>query len=200
MSPDDRLESATDANDETLEWLSLAGDGTDAGETIRWRGGPRIQTAYPWVGLAAAGVVAALAAVVLELLPVVALAGVPLPALVAFWALASVSRTEYVVTDRRIAIRRGVLGVDVDTVGLERVQNTAVSQHAIARVVGYGTVTIEAASGATFAFRNVEEFDAVHDRLEDQRHGGRTADLPGSVEEWEAILAEVRGWRRALER
>ncbi len=102
-------------------------------------------------------------------------------------------------TDRRIAIRRGVLGVDVDTVGLERVQNTAVSQHAIARVVGYGTVTIEAASGATFAFRNVEEFDAVHDRLEDQRHGGRTADLPGSVE-WEAILAEVRGWRRALER
>ncbi|MEY7848019.1 PH domain-containing protein [Natrarchaeobius sp. A-rgal3] len=183
-----------------LEWLSLAGDGADAEETIRWRGGPRVQTAYPWVALATVGALAVLAGVIFELLPMVALATIPFPAVVALWALASVARTEYVVTDRRVAIRRGVLGVDVETVGLERVQNTAVSQHAIARVVGYGTVTIEAASGATFAFRNVAEFDAVHDRLEDQRLGERTEDLPGTTEEWEAILAEVRGWRRALER
>ncbi|MFP8953202.1 PH domain-containing protein [Natrialbaceae archaeon A-arb3/5] len=186
---------------DSLEWLGLSGPAeAESAETIRWRDGPRIQTAYPWVGLAVSATVAILAAVALELVSILAVLWLPFVCLPAVWALASVSRAAYVITDRRLAIRRGVLGVRVQTVGVERVQNTAVTQHAIARAVGYGTVTIEAASGATFAFRNVADPDSVRDRIEAQRDRPRTHELPGSIDEWEAVLTEVRAWRRALEK
>ncbi|RQG97311.1 PH domain-containing protein [Natrarchaeobius chitinivorans] len=201
MSAVDRSPARTDDADDPLEWLVLLdGDGSNAAESIRWRGGPRLQTAYPWIGLAVLGAVIVTAAVVLGVVSALWLLGIPVLAFPAIWAVASVVRTEYAITNRRIAIRRGVLGVSVETVGVDRVQNSAISQHAIARAVGYGTVTIEAASGGTFSFRNVEDPTAVHDRLEALNECGRPGDLPGSAAEWEAVLAEIQGWRQVLER
>ncbi|RQH00126.1 PH domain-containing protein [Natrarchaeobius oligotrophus] len=147
--------------------------------------------------IVAAGVLGAAA---LSIVSPLALVWLPIVALPAAWAFLRVSRTEYVITSRRIAIRRGVLGVSVDVVGLERVQNTTVTQHPIGRAIGYGTVAIEAASGATFAFRTVEKPTAVRERLESRRARTRPDEAPGTVAEWEAILDEVRRWRRAVER
>ncbi|UHQ96024.1 PH domain-containing protein [Natrinema halophilum] len=97
------------------------------------------------------------------------------------------------------AARNGVLGVTVRTVALERIQNTTVEQHPLGRLVGYGTVTIETASGTEIAFWNVEEPTGIRARLEAERKRLTGAEVPGSRDQWDAILAELQEWRRVLE-
>ncbi|ARS91937.1 hypothetical protein B1756_18550 [Natrarchaeobaculum aegyptiacum] len=151
----------------------------------------------------ALGVVVSLAvvgAVVLEAVSPLAVGLIPFVAIPALWAALGISRTAYAITSQRIAIRTGVLGVSVTTVGLERVQNTAVSQHPLGTLIGYGTVTIETASGTELTFRNVDAPNAVHERIDRRRDRRASSDVPGSREDWLAVREEVRGWRRALER
>lgn len=186
-----------------LEWLVLAPD-----EELRWRAGPRIQTVYPWLALAIIGSLATVAAIALELLPPVGLLCIPAVVAPAAWQYARVTRTTFVVTTHRIATRSGVLGVSVRAVPLECVQNTQRSQHAVGRLVGYGTVTVEVAGGSDLRFWDVDDPASIQTRLESAREHGRSADtdraavadVPGSLEQWEAVLEEVRGWRRTLER
>ena len=193
-----------------LEWLVLGPD-----EDLELRTGPRIQTVYAWVGLAIVATAVLLAAVALEVLPPLGLLGIPVVVAPAGWQYARVARTEFVVTTRRVAVRRGVLGVSVRTVGLERIQNTRWSQGAIGRWRGYGTVAIETAGGEGLAFWNVENPESIRSTLEARRKRrrdrreregddanapGRSSAVPGSVERWEAVLEEVRGWRRAVDR
>jgi membrane protein YdbS with pleckstrin-like domain len=176
------------------EWLPLG-----EGERIRWQGGPRIQTVLPWVAFALVGTAVLLAAIAIDVLPILAVLGVPLVVAPALWQYARVSRTAFVVTNAVVATRHGVLGRTVRTVSLERIQNTTVEQDPIGRVVGYGTVTVEAASGSELAFWNVEEPARIRDWLEVERDRLTGREIPGRRDQWEAVLAEVREWRRALE-
>ncbi|MDS0477803.1 PH domain-containing protein [Natrinema sp. 1APR25-10V2] len=175
-------------------WLPV-----EDGEEIRWQGGPRIQTVLPSAAFAVVGTVALLAAIALDFLPVFAAVGIPLVVAPALWTYARVSRTAFVVTDAVAATRHGVLGRTVRTVSLERIQNTTVEQTPIGRFVGYGTVTIETASGTEIAFWNVEEPARIRDRLEAERERLTGGEVPGSREQWTAVLEEVRAWRRLLE-
>ncbi|WP_254764268.1 PH domain-containing protein [Natrinema marinum] len=193
MTKTDRTDSA--AVDPGPEWLPLEDD-----EEIRWQGGPRVQTVLPSAAFAVAGTIALLAAVGLEFLPAVAVLGVPLAVAPALWQYARVSKTAFVVTDAVAATRHGVLGRTVRTVSLERIQNTTVEQDPIGRFVGYGTVTIETAGGTEIAFWNVEEPAAIRDRLEAERERLSGGEVPGSREQWTAVLEEVRAWRHLLER
>ncbi|MDF9745214.1 PH domain-containing protein [Natrinema salsiterrestre] len=176
------------------QWLPLK-----EGERIRWQGGPRIQTVLPWVAFALVGTAVLLAAIALDVVPTVAVVGVALLVIPALWQYARVSRTAFVVTNTVVATRHGVLGRTVRTVSLERIQNTTVEQDPIGRLVGHGTVTIEAASGSELAFWNVDDPGAIRDRLEAERERLTGRDVPGRRDQWEAVLAEVREWRRALE-
>ncbi|RQG90022.1 PH domain-containing protein [Natrarchaeobius halalkaliphilus] len=197
--PSHDLQPSTEAHG-SLEWLALIREGGSApGETIVWRDGPRMQTAYPWGALALVGVLVPLVTIALDIFSALALVWAPVVSIPAVWGVLRIARTEYVLTSRRVAIRRGVLGISVETVDLERVQNTTLTQHSVARIVGYGTVTIEAASGETFTLRNVEKPDAVRNRLEAQRELGRSTDVPGAIEQWEAVLEEIRGLRRTID-
>ncbi|RKD97746.1 PH domain-containing protein [Halopiger aswanensis] len=191
------------ASERPLEWLVLAAD-----EELHFQTGPRIQTIYPWFALAIVGSLAAVAAVALELVPPLALLSIPAVVAPAAWQYARVTRTTFAVTTHRIATRSGVLGVSVRAVPLECVQNTQRSQHAVGRLVGYGTVTVEIAGGSDLRFWDVDDPAAIQTRLESAREQGRgadpdrsaVADVSGSLEQWEAVLEEVRGWRRTLER
>ncbi|AEH37271.1 PH domain-containing protein [Halopiger xanaduensis] len=191
------------ASESPLEWLVFAPD-----EELRWQAGPRIQTVYPWLALAIIGSLAAVAAIALELLPLVGVVLIPAVVAPAAWQYARVTRTTFAVTTHRIATRSGVLGVSVRAVPLECVQNTQRSQHAVGRLVGYGTVTVEVAGGSDLRFWNVDDPGSIQAGLESAREHGRSADpersavadVPGSIEQWEAVLEEVRGWRRTLER
>ncbi|WP_226005783.1 PH domain-containing protein [Natrinema salinisoli] len=175
-------------------WLPL-----EEGERIRWQGGPRIQTVLPWVAVALVGTAVLLAAIALDVLPTIAVVGVVLVVAPALWQYARVSRTAFVVTNTVAATRHGVLGRTVRTVSLGRIQNTTVEQNPIGRLVGHGTVTIEAASGSELAFWNVDDPGDIRDRLEAERERLTGQEVPGRRDQWEAVLAEVREWRRALE-
>ncbi|WP_081927101.1 PH domain-containing protein [Halobellus rufus] len=74
-------------------------------------------------------------------------------------------------------------------------QNSAFSQDALGSVFGYGTVTLEIAGGDDIQLRRIEEPETVR-RLVDHATG---EDIPGSLEQWHAILDEVRALRQAVE-
>ncbi|NKE35725.1 PH domain-containing protein [Natronococcus sp. JC468] len=175
-------------------WLAL-----EDGERVRWCGRPRIQTVYPRLAVATFGMAAVAAGIALEVIPLVALLSLPVFAALPLWRYVGIARTAYAITDRRVAVRRGVLGVSVRAVGLERVQNTTVTQGAIDRAIGAGTVAIETASGSTIAFRSIDDPLAVRTELERAAAGVASRKDPEPRARWAAIRDAVRGWRTALE-
>lgn len=194
-------------------WLSL-----EPGETLRWQGGPRVQTVVPSVVVGLALVGGGLAALA-GLLPrplsgpgaaVAALAGLAIPV----GSYLRVSNTDYVVTDRGLYRKRGVLSRSVLAVDYETVQNASYSRGVTGALFGYGTLSFDTAGGAgtELSFRNLDDPTAVQalveDRLARVRRGGRGGQpgpggsgsgVPGSTEQWEAVLEEVRALRRAVE-
>jgi len=192
------------------DWLPLAD-----GESVAWEDGPRRTTALPGiavgVGLAVAGV--GLAAVGFGLVSVgvdfvavsvsgtvgntfllaapVVLAGVSIAA----GAYLSVVNTEYVVTDRAVYEKTGVVGITVTEAPLSKVENSAFSQSSLGTVFGYGTVTIETAGGNDVSFRRIDDPQTAR-RLVDRASGDV---IPGSLTQWRGVRDEVRALRRAVE-
>lgn len=192
MTPDNR--DGAPAEPAPPGWIAL-----DPGERAYWRGSPRIQSAIPWMGVAVGGALFVPAAFVVEALPpFVALLAVVVSVAIGLWGTLSIVRTEYLVTNRRLAAKRGVVGRVVAEMDMDRVQNTSASQHALGAAIGYGTVTADSAGGGDedLSFRNVDDPQRVR-RLVDEA-GRDGSEVPGSVEQWEAILTEVRTWRRAV--
>jgi uncharacterized membrane protein YdbT with pleckstrin-like domain len=198
-------------------WLPLAAD-----ETVQWRGGPRIQTAAPFVlvgllaVLAGAGlfwVWSMAAGTVQPVVPALAALAVTSGIAVAVWAVLHVETTAYVVTDRHLSRKRGILSRRVTTVGYDTVQNVSYSQGLTGRLFDHGTVEFDTAggSGTELAFDDVDDPRAVQRLVGAQRqrferdHGvGGAADdggtaLPGRPEQWAAVREEVVALRRAVE-
>lgn len=166
----------------------------EPGETELWSGRPRLATVLP---AAVLGVVIALVAIAAGTaaaeprLALLAPVGLAAPA----WKYLTVTHTAFVVTDRACYRKTGVLSRHVRRIGLARVQNSAYRQGLRGVVLGYGTVVVEAAGGGQIRFHAVREPREVRS-LVDRRAG--TADLPGSLERWEAVLEEVRALRTTL--
>ncbi|TYL40541.1 hypothetical protein CV102_02945 [Natronococcus pandeyae] len=187
-------DGASGTIERSLSWLALESD-----EEIRWHGQPRLQTVYSWFAVAVLGMVALSAAVALDVLSVRGLLWLPVFAVLPLWQYARIAKTVFVITDRRLATRRGVLGVTVNSVALDRIQNTTVTQGSLGRLIGYGTVVIETAGGSDLAFWNVDEPLAVRAELESSADRLEKGGVPGTPEQWQSVLEEVRGWRRAIE-
>ncbi|ELZ49346.1 hypothetical protein C464_04608 [Halorubrum coriense DSM 10284] len=165
-------------------------------ETVAWTGRPRLSAAL-------GGVVAGVATAVVALLAAAAVdpriaAATPLGVGIAGWELLRVKRTEYVITSRAIWSKRGVLGRTVRRVGLSQVQNTAHSQSVTGSAFGYGTVTVEVAGGPDLELRRIDDPQAIRREITD-RTGSGDAGLPGTVEQWRAVLSVVRDIEAAVE-
>jgi uncharacterized membrane protein YdbT with pleckstrin-like domain len=174
----------------TGNWVTL-----DTGETVAWDGQPKLTTALPGVGMGLALLVGATWLVIVQNELVVGLllgvAGVS----VGLWAYLKVGNTEYVLSDRAVYTRQGVLGIRISESSLSKIQNSAFSQDALGSVFGYGTVTLEIAGGDDIQFRRIEDPETVR-RLVDQATG---EEIPGSLEQWRAVRDEVRALRKAVE-
>ncbi|WP_396612911.1 PH domain-containing protein [Haloferax sp. S1W] len=173
-----------------FEWL---GDETD--ETIVWDGRPRIQTIIPAVVAAVvifAGSVAV--AVVQDQLLFVSVGVLGLAAPIG--AYLRVTNTRYVVTDDALYRKSGVFSRTVRRVSLDRIQNSTLSQSVTGSMFGYGTISAEAAGGGEIRFENVndphEARTVIDSRLDRD-------DIPGTVEQWSAVLEAVRALRSAVE-
>lgn len=177
------------------DWLSLA-----PAEECRWHGSPRLTSIAPWVALSALGIGAVIAAVILTALPTYVVVLAPLAAGPAIGAFLITTRTAYLVTSNRIAVRSGVLGRQVTIVPIDRIQNSSLSQHALGRRGDYGTVTFDTASdGTSVRFRKIDDPQTVRRLVDRQLEDSSDRSLPGSAQEWEAVLEEVRSLRAVLE-
>ncbi|QLK25698.1 PH domain-containing protein [Natrinema zhouii] len=175
------MSSEPAAVDETdLEWLSLDGD-----EEIVWAGGPDRRTLIPAfaIGVPLAIVLIGIVIIVSEYL--------------------RVTNTHYVVTNRALYAKTGVLSRDVKRIEHEKVQDISYSQSALGTHFGYGSVEVSTAggSGVEMAFKSVPDPKAVQRTISERvdRNRGESADGRSSEDVLGAILTELRAIREAVE-
>lgn len=172
------------------DWLSLAD-----GEEVLWEGHQRIMTVLPAVVVGLVLVVGALAVAVYVEQPLVGLLAVLGP-VAPVWSYLRVTNTEFVVTNYALYRKTGILSRTVQRVSLSNVQNSSFSQGVLGAMFGYGAVEIEAAGGGSIRFDDIEGPRDVR-KLVDKQVGGDS--IPGSVEQWRAVLQEVRTLRSVVE-
>lgn len=174
----------------THAWLRLEAD-----ETVEWETHPRLMRAAP--GVVASVVLAGVAVAGGTILDPLGYALVMLAPVPTVYVYLRVVNTRYVVSDRALYRKTGVVGIDLRTVERGRVQNTRSTQGVLGAAFGYGTVEVEVAGGADVRFAGVYDPVDVRRRIERIAGGGASA-IPGSLEQWRAVREEVRAIRRAL--
>jgi uncharacterized membrane protein YdbT with pleckstrin-like domain len=171
-------ERSTDPAEMDLDWLTL-----EEGESIRWASTPHEYSLLP----------AFLIGIPLSLV----LIGIPI--LVASYL--QYTNTNYVVTNRGLYSKRGVLSRDVQQIGFDKIQNISYSQSALGSSFGYGSVDISTAGGAgvELQLRNIPDPASVQEliarEVDTRRQGDATSEEEDVLEE---ILTELRAIRRAV--
>ncbi|MFP8953203.1 PH domain-containing protein [Natrialbaceae archaeon A-arb3/5] len=169
-----------DPDDADLEWLSL-----ESGEEIVWADGPDKRTLLPAfvIGIPLALVLIGILIIVGEYL--------------------RVTNTHYVVTDRALYRKSGVLSRDVKRIDHEKVQDISYSQSALGAQFGYGTVEVSTAggSGVELSFKSVPEPGSVQQLItelieREHREEGTERTKDDVLTD---ILAELRAIRSSLE-
>lgn len=203
--------------DASVDWLSL-----DEGETVIWWGQPRLRRILPRAAKSAVWVVLflALAAVGPRFAPprvpplAVVVGGLLLAVLSAVPVLGAYARTRnvyYVLTDRNVYRKRGVLSTNVTRVGVGNVQNTRLAKDFLGNLFDYGTVEISTAGsgGADLAVTDLDDPETFRAELREVMGRHRAADGrsgaarrsgaldAGSVD---ALLTDARAMREAAER
>ncbi|WP_254821564.1 PH domain-containing protein [Haloglomus halophilum] len=176
-----------------------------ADEEVLWAGSPRLSAA---IGAVVGGLVLVSGGVAgAVFLPpeaslfargLVALL-IPVGLAVPVYRVVELRRTRFAVSDAAVYARSGVLSREVRRVGLERVQNSAYTQSITGSLFGYGTVTFESAGGPSATFFRIETPREVR-ALVDRRAERARDPVPGTIEQWTEVLAEVRELRAAIER
>ncbi|WP_411798005.1 PH domain-containing protein [Halonotius sp. F2-221B] len=121
----------------------------------------------------------------------------PLGIGLAAWRLLRVWQTRYLITSRALWSKRGVIGHTVRRVGLSQVQNTAYRQSLTGSIFGYGTVTVEVAGGRDLTFHRIDDPERVRRMLTD-RLGDTDSEIPGTTDQWRAVLSVVRDIHEAV--
>ncbi len=76
----------------------------------------------------------------------------------------------YVLTSRRVVLRNGYTGRDIRGLEFEQIRAMSISQGPIAKMLGIGTVVIQAADGERLvSFRGIKDADAVKARIQAMR-------------------------------
>ena len=188
----DRAAAAADS--EVSEWLSL-----EPGEEVVWVGEP---TKLRMVGTLVTGVV-----LIPFLIGILILLFSPLSYL-------GIKHTDYVVTNRSLYVKQGILSTNIESVDLDRIQNTEFTQSFWGKQLGFGTIEISTAgsSGADISFDDVEDARDVREEISrvqrtaggasrDGTGGGRDDDgRAADADQLEELVAELRATREALER
>lgn len=163
-----------------LDWLSV-----EDGEEIRWASTPHKYSIVP----------ALIVGIPLSLV----LIGIPL--IVASYL--QYTNTNYVVTNKGLYSKRGILSRDVQQIGFDKVQNISYSQSAIGSSLGYGSVDVSTAggSGVELQFRSIPNPAAVQELISKEIDKRQRSDSSGAAETddvLDQILVELRAIRSAV--
>ncbi|WP_336136396.1 PH domain-containing protein [Natronomonas amylolytica] len=174
----------------TDAWLT-----PDPGETVAWEAHPRLMRAVPAILVSLALVATAVAgAVIVDRLALAVLLVAPLPGA---YAYLRVVNTRFVLTNRALYRKTGILGLDVRTVELDRVQNSRSSQGILGTAFGYGTVTVDVAGGSDLRYFDIYDPDEV--RADIERLAAGSNEVPGTLAQWREVREELRAIRRLLD-
>lgn len=177
---DDPTTSSENTAELDLDWLSLEPD-----EDIRWASTPHKYSIVP----------ALLIGIPLSFV----LIGIPL--IVASYL--QYTNTNYVVTNKGLYSKRGILSRDVQQIGFDKVQNISYSQSAIGSSLGYGSVDVSTAggSGVELQFRSIPNPAAVQELISkeiDTRQQTSSDAVAETDDVLDQILVELRGIRSAV--
>jgi hypothetical protein len=196
------------------DWLSL-----DADETVVWSGAPRIRRVLPtaavaalWIALLALGVTLGPQSVPTSALPGTLLAvGAVLLALPAVAAVVGsylrTTHVEYVLTDRGLYRKAGVVSTRVSRVDLSAVERTSLSKGVWGNVFDYGTISISTAGsdGVDLRFTDLDDPNPVRTEIRrligaDRIRRGADAGAPIDAATADALLDEFGALRAAAAR
>jgi uncharacterized membrane protein YdbT with pleckstrin-like domain len=170
---------SSDTADIDLDWLTLEDD-----ESILWASTPHKYSVVP----------AFIVGIPLSLV----LIGVPILAA----AYLQYRNTNYVVTDRGLYSKRGILSRDVQQIGFDKVQNISYSQSALGSSFGYGSVDVSTAggSGVELQFRSIPDPASVQELIarEVDRRQGSDRDAAAEDDVLNEILRELTAIRQAV--
>ncbi|CCC40352.1 PH domain-containing protein [Haloquadratum walsbyi] len=163
-----------------LDWLTL-----EDGESIEWVNTPHRYSIIP----------AFVIGIPLSLL----LIGIP----IVVSSYLQYTNTNYVVTNRGLYSKRGILSMNVQQIGFEKVQNTSYSQSVLGSSLGYGSVDISTAggSGVELQFRNIPNPASVQELVAkevDSRQHGEPDSASDANEVLDEILTELRTIRSVV--
>ncbi|MFC6989175.1 PH domain-containing protein [Haloplanus sp. GCM10025708] len=187
--------ASTQTEYEVPEWLSLEDD-----EQIQWIGEP---VPISIVGTAVWGLI----------LTVVLIGFLILLTLPFSWF--SIKNTDYVVTNKSLYVKKGVLSTNIESVALDKIQNTEYSQSFWGKQFGFGSIDISTAgsSGAEISLRNIKNARDVRETITSlsneysttarqskatgDEQAGATAPTTEGMDE---LIEELRATRQAMER
>jgi len=184
MAPPAVQDDPTASSDVTaeldLDWLSVDDD-----ESIRWASTPHKYSVVPGlvIGIPLSFV----------------LIGIP----ILVGSYLQYTNTNYVVTNKGLYSKRGILSRDVQQIGFDKVQNISYSQSAVGSSLGYGSVDVSTAggSGVELKFRSIPEPAAVQELIAreiDSRQQGETDEADAADDVLDEILQELRAIRSAI--
>ena len=171
---------SADTADLNLEWLTL-----EDGESIQWASTPHKYSLVP----------AFIIGIPLSLV----LVGI----LILVGSYLQYTNTNYVVTNRGLYSKRGILSRDVQQIGFNKIQNISYSQSALGSSFGYGSVDISTAggSGVELKFRSIPDPASVQEliaREVDARENGDGEAGTDADDVLDEVLHELRAIRREL--
>jgi len=106
------------------------------------------------------------------------------------------SADEYVVTNRRVIRKYGLVAREVEQALLDRIQDITLRQGVIARLLGYGTVVLETASETgRLTFPDISEPEEFRKAIWGQQTGAGMAPAAPSAPTTAARLAELEDLR-----
>lgn len=203
-----------------IDWFS-----PDPEETVVWTGQPRVWRIWGSVarGVVVSLVVLVVAYVVTTQVSIAPTSSLPLPVDVVVWgvavlvvlsqvvsiagAYARTVNTYYVLTDKRVYRKEGVLSEHVSNVGVDRIQETTLSKDATGNLFDYGTVAISTAGsgGTDLALTDLDDPETFRDELQKRvrEAGSGESDATGAgldADAVDALLTEARGLRTVAER
>jgi uncharacterized membrane protein YdbT with pleckstrin-like domain len=199
--PDTTGGSATTATDdaglaspgeyETPEWLSL-----DPDEEVVWVGEPVLLSL---VGTVVVGVI-----LIPLLVGLVILLALP-------FSYLTIKNTDFVVTTKSLYVKKGVLSTNIETVDIDKIQNTEYNQSFWGKQFDYANIDISTAgsAGADITFQSIENARAVRERISElgnrarSGRGSSAGDQAGEHprdDRLDELVAELRATREAMER
>lgn len=177
---------------EKPEWLSL-----DPDEEIVWVGEPVMVSL---VGTAVVGLV-----LTVFLIGILILLALP-------WSYLAIKNTDFVVTTKSLYVKRGVVSTNIETVDIDKIQNTEFSQSFWGKQFDFADIDVSTAgsSGAEITFKSIADARAVRERISElgnraRRESGARADDESSSgraggDRIDELISELRATREAMER